>query len=99
MRKVYYDIRTLSIDTLIEELREKNNLIVYYRSGNDSMNLPVFLKQLKEIGKWAFVSPINNYGLTFESAFIETTLKEAAKQRQLYVITKDEANQLFKIQC
>lgn len=96
MRKLINDVKTISLDDLVEELQNNNRLIVYYRTNNDRNGTPVFLKKMN-IG-WYFMSPINNYGTSYLAPTIRNCLKEAMSNRHIYVLNADEADKLFKIQ-
>lgn len=101
MRKVIfeYEAKTISLDKLIRELYDSSDLIVYYRSRNEANGIPCFFKKARtEFNSYRFMSPIASYGSTYVSNSIRESLKEAAINRQLFVIKKHEMNKLFKEQ-
>lgn len=96
MRKLINETKRINLNDLIFELQNSNKLIVYYRSRNERNGLPVFLK--KTATSWHFISPVNNYAPCYEHTLLLDTLKEASKNRDIYVIDKDESDKLFKLQ-
>ena len=97
MKKIISEVKQLTIDNIVEQLESSNNIIVFYRSHNEREGVPVFLKKLghRDIG---FVNPINNYSTCYRNTTFRLSLEAAAKSRTLYVINKEEASELFKIQ-
>ena len=96
MRKLINETKRINLDDLVQELQNSNKLIVYYRSSNQRDGVPSFLQTDGQC--WFFRSAINNYRPTYEHPSARETLAEATKSRDIYVIDKEEANKLFKLQ-
>lgn len=96
MLKVIKETKQITIEGLISRLEDKENLIVFYRSGNKRDGIPCFLQHF---GKFHFfASPMFDYTRSFESDSLKDCLSSASQVRDLYVLTKDEATKLFKLE-
>lgn len=85
----------MSISDVVEAINKGEKLIVFYRSQNKTDGIPVFLTM--DSGVSYFRSAICNYGTTYLKSNLKASLEEASRSRNLYVLTKEENGELFKI--
>jgi hypothetical protein len=94
--KTVVNSKEITIDELVDKLQRGEKLIVYYRSRNEPAGVPVFL--CKDDNEVYFRSCIALYGSSYKSSSFRETLLSASKGRKLYVLDKEEASELFKLQ-
>ena len=105
MKKVIRRITEITVDELIDKLINDEKLIVFYRSNNARDGVPVIFRfdrnQAGFYHPYAFCKPTYPVRISSERGFAEMigkSLATALESRVLYVITKEESNQLFKLQ-
>ena len=96
----------ITIQEIIDSINNKERIIVYYRSQNNKDGIPRFLRYRMIGGQYVvgFESPFiaekpvyDCRSFNLESG-IKTSLLSAMAARDIYVITYEESNKLFKVQ-
>lgn len=96
----------ITIQEIIDAINNKERIIVYYRSQNNKDGIPRFLKYKTINGEYVigFDSPFIGEKAVYECRSyhlepgIKTSLLSAMAARDIYVITYEEGNKLFKVQ-
>ena len=98
MLKVIKETKQITIEQLINRVENNVTLIVFYRSADNRAGIPCFLHQDRTNKSFCFISPITSYITTFKYPTLSECLNQASKHRNLYVLTNDESDKLFKIE-
>lgn len=85
-------IKEISIQELVNKLLMEQNLIIFYLVKDKGT--PVFFHKFSA-GKFGFRNVIFSYADTYVSDSVGESLKEAAKNRQLYVAHRGEMENIF----
>jgi hypothetical protein len=89
-------VKEIDVTEVMSKLLSNSDLILFYLSKDSKY--PCFFDKKLEKGylKYGFHSPIFQYtDFTYASDSMDGSIKEAVKNRQLYVITKEELANLF----
>lgn len=106
MKTVIRRTTEITVDELVGKLINGEKLIVFYRSNNKKDEVPVIFRfdrnEAAFYHPYAYVyKPTYAVRMTSERGLadmIGKSLANALESRKLYVLTKEESNQLFKIQ-
>ena len=98
MEKLIKETKSITLEALVFKLNTPNNLIVFFRSRNEPNGVPVFLKKDSDGRLYGFVSPVFGYKYCYVNPSLRDTILEASKDREIFVIDKEESSKLFKVQ-
>ncbi len=106
MRKLISNKHEITIQEIIDAINNKERIIIYYRSQNKKDGIPRFLRYKMINGQYVigFESPFIAEKPVYDCVSynlepgIKTSLLNAMSARDIYVITYEEGNKLFKVQ-
>ena len=94
MRKLIAPSKGITLEEMLEVI-EKENCVVFYRSGNKKDGAPVFLK-VESTGSY-FMHVNVKYTPVYISHNVRDTLWEASKSRAIYLLKASETGEIFKL--
>jgi len=83
----------ITVDDLIDQLNCKIDIVVFYYTGS-TVRYPVFFKKIN-YSEYGFVSPIFNYKPVY-TGDLYTSIRTAARAKDLYVVDKADIDKIFK---